>query len=356
MMDPFLVMLNEQGRQQSLAGKASWAIGRSADNDIMIDSQWISRHHAMFQRTDEGSVYFIDLGSHNGSTLNGQRIVAPVRLADGDRLVLGRVMVEFRAPGTPAARGPLAGASAGDQQAMTVALRDKLLVSVLVVDIRDFTVLARTIDDQVFSKAVAAFHTRASRILRAHGSWGAKSTGDGQTAVWTHEDGIAVPSQQPVIQSENEPGSEAAPGPIDVHLGRVFGATLAIAEMAGELQHEFALNVPLRIGAGVNTGFAMVGYIGTGDRPEYAAVGDTVNAAFRLESATKQTGVEVMIGENTYDQVFRQCRPPASLEFSLGGRSPFARHALTLKGYDTAFNAYGCSFADLREFMERSKR
>ena len=44
----------------------------------------------------------------------------------------------------------------------------------------------------------------------------------------------------------------------------------------------------------------MVGNTGTGDRPDYTAIGDTVNAAFRFESSTKELGLDIAVGEATY--------------------------------------------------------
>jgi ABC transport system ATP-binding/permease protein len=62
-------------------------IGRSADNDIVVDDLSVSRHHAELCRTRRG-YEIVDLDSHNGTFLNGQQVsVAPVR--EGDLIGVG---------------------------------------------------------------------------------------------------------------------------------------------------------------------------------------------------------------------------------------------------------------------------
>jgi len=67
----------------------------------------------------------------------------------------------------------------------------------------------------------------------------------------------------------------------------------AIKELNKELSHEIA------IGVGVNSGVAVVGNMGSDTRFDFSAIGDCVNIAARLESGTKEAGVDILIGEDT---------------------------------------------------------
>jgi len=61
------------------------AIGRWQDNDVVVDDRWVSRHHARVRR--EGDQYLVeDLGSKNGTLVNGRRITGPMLLSDGDEI------------------------------------------------------------------------------------------------------------------------------------------------------------------------------------------------------------------------------------------------------------------------------
>ena len=60
-------------------------IGRWEDNDVVIEDRWVSRYHAEVHREkDQYTIH--DLGSKNGTLVNGQRIAAPTVLADGDEI------------------------------------------------------------------------------------------------------------------------------------------------------------------------------------------------------------------------------------------------------------------------------
>jgi uncharacterized RDD family membrane protein YckC len=81
--------LEVAGRRVALAG-GDFVIGRERDCDLPLGDGTVSRHHAAVG-VEGGRVTVRDLGSSNGTFVNGRRLRAEAELAAGDRLRLGRV-------------------------------------------------------------------------------------------------------------------------------------------------------------------------------------------------------------------------------------------------------------------------
>jgi predicted component of type VI protein secretion system len=75
--------------------RRKFLIGRESDCQLRPNSELVSRHHCVFS-IDDYAVRLRDLGSTNGTTVNGQRIVKEVTLVAGDRCVVGNLEFEFR--------------------------------------------------------------------------------------------------------------------------------------------------------------------------------------------------------------------------------------------------------------------
>lgn len=69
-------------------------IGRGSECDVVIPDASISRRHAQVIRQESG-LYVQDLGSRNGTAINGQRLSAPRRLEDGDTLAIGNIPLRY---------------------------------------------------------------------------------------------------------------------------------------------------------------------------------------------------------------------------------------------------------------------
>lgn len=145
-------------------------------------------------------------------------------------------------------------------------------VSVLFLDIRNFTSLSEKLDSAEVFELLNAWLPRACGPILAGGGNVDKFIGDAVMAVF------GAPLAQPD------------------HARRAIDAARAIASAAEDFAGWVAERFPQRdlppfaIGIGLHAGGVVVGNLGTERRVEYTAIGDTVNVASRLESATKELG------------------------------------------------------------------
>src|SRR5919204_444388 len=113
------------GTQQGQAAQVSgdrFLIGRGPDCELTLADGEASRRHALLRPQPDGSVVLEDLGSTNGTYVNGQRITGPVTLRGGERVRIGDTELNFRngavapqtqpSPPPPAAPAPGAAAAA----------------------------------------------------------------------------------------------------------------------------------------------------------------------------------------------------------------------------------------------------
>jgi DNA-binding response OmpR family regulator len=100
---PFLTDPN--GREHRLPPLTA-TIGRAVECDVVIASKSVSREHTRLRR--EGRRWFVDdLGSTNGTYLNGERVINSMALLDGDSLKVGDVTFVFHDPDTTTRENPV---------------------------------------------------------------------------------------------------------------------------------------------------------------------------------------------------------------------------------------------------------
>jgi adenylate cyclase len=145
-------------------------------------------------------------------------------------------------------------------------------VTVLFSDIRNFTTISEKLTPHQVVDLLNAYFTRVCEPILEQGGTVDKFIGDAVMAFF------------------------GAPAPYEDHAARALRAAVAVAEMAREfrawVKERFAsMDLPeFRIGIGLHTGEVVVGSIGSPKRLHFTAIGDTVNAASRLEGLTKDLG------------------------------------------------------------------
>jgi adenylate cyclase len=148
---------------------------------------------------------------------------------------------------------------------------DEVEVSILFLDIRDFTAFAERSSAREVVTALNDFWETVVPVIARHGGHANKFIGDGLLGVF------------------------GAPELREDHADRAVAAAVNIANLIrAEYRGEFT------IGIGVNSGPVVAGTIGGGGRLEFTVIGDAVNTAARVEGATRVTGDEVLITEATH--------------------------------------------------------
>jgi adenylate cyclase len=242
-------------------------VGRSNACQVVLADPQVSRNHAEI-RLLAGRYRLSDLGSVNGTWLNGQRITVPSDLEDGDEIQIGSVMLRFRAPAVVEPR------DASGAPVTRFQTRTECIV-VLVADIRNYTGMSEVLPSNEFSQIVSEWFREASNVIERHKGMIDKFIGDTIMACWV----AAKPDLSEEINQSLQTASEL------ISLAGVFSRGLS-SRFPG---HTF------QVGIGLNTGLAIQGNVGTRKNQSFTVVGDCVNVAFRLQTLTKDKMAPVIV-------------------------------------------------------------
>lgn len=160
-------------------------------------------------------------------------------------------------------------------------------LTVMFTDIRKFTTISEGLTPEELIILMNNFLTAMSDIVLDHKGTIDKYMGDAMMAFWNAPENVENHAAEACraalkMQTALEPLNEK------------------IVEKAKE---EGTDPVMLQAGIGLNTGMCAVGNMGSHQRFAYSALGDSVNLASRLEGQTKNYGVEILVGEDTYNDV-----------------------------------------------------
>ncbi|MGZ5552566.1 MAG: FHA domain-containing protein [Chthoniobacterales bacterium] len=224
------------------------SIGRSAKNTIVIESQKVSRRHAVVNLQDAGEFWLIDLGSSNGTFLNKRRVHQPIRLSDQDQIIIGETVFAFHQP--------IAEDSGHDTALLERTIRqiENVPCWLLVADIENFTPLSRSLTSDKLATVIGGWVATCKEIIEAHEGMIDKYLGDGFLAYWREDENAA----------------------------KNVAATLA------ELKQAQAKNEP-RFRLALHFGLVAIG--GVPSMGEESLMGKDVNFVFRMEKLAGSLGI-----------------------------------------------------------------
>lgn len=270
-----MICYRSKGVNKKVPCKAVLTLGRDKNSDIVIVDLLASRNHAMIRRLGSNDYYLIDSGSSNGSFVNSHRVAIPRLLKTGDRIHIGGSELIFEQ-------------EFKEEDAMdTMSMEETIIsdrpvirqITVLVADIRGFTSLSESLNIRTLTRMMTNWFHQVTDVITRQGGIVDKFIGDCVFARWECD----VNEAQSVMKA--------------------LQAAIQINDVT-EVLNQNSAEIPekLRVGVGINTGAASMG-IGA----DATALGDAVNIAFRLESATKVLGSDIVMSESSYSSLPNDC-------------------------------------------------
>jgi len=247
------------------------SIGRTSVNQISLkDDSAVSRQHSLIRRQGEAEYHLIDMGSANGTFLNGKLLISPTRLRNGDILRVGETPMRFECPeisGEAAAKA--AEQTHYEKTRMSVQLG---MMVILVCDIRRFTRIGELLAPDQLSRFLGSWFRQASEIIAGLGGIVDKYIGDAVMAYWP------VDPHKPLMAPES-----------------AVTAAKELIELARTIRVPDHPEFEFKIGVGINQGLVSSGNVGMQSQRDSTIMGDAVTLAFRLESVCAVKKLPVVV-------------------------------------------------------------
>ncbi len=155
-------------------------------------------------------------------------------------------------------------------------------VTFLFADVRGSTALSENIPPEIWVAQLNEYLTQMSEAIFNHDGYLDKFMGDGIMATWN------------AFGNQPDHADLAARAALEM---------LQRLEILNKYWEKKEDRTPFRIGVAVHTGEAIIGNVGSDERMQYTAIGDTVNTASRIEGMTKEYGVMFIASETSAEKL-----------------------------------------------------
>ncbi len=236
-------------------------VGRSATSTLMLADDRVSRRHAIIQAQGENEHWLIDLGSANGTYVNGRRISQAHRLADKDQIKIGGFSLTFR---KPASQHP--GREFTTTTDKTVQDIKTVNCWLLVADIEGSTQMIKRLPPEEAPRLTARWLADCKQLLEENGGIVNKFLGDGFFAYWLDTPGLATTVR------------------------RALGLLQTLQE-----KEQPRFRIVAHYGAVIIGGSASLG--------EESLLGNEVNFVFRMEKLAGSLGILRLLSEPAHTQL-----------------------------------------------------
>ncbi len=224
----YAAWLDVGDRPFPLVGK-TLSLGRGRDNNVVFTSTKVSRRHALVHAQGGAEFSLVDLGSSNGTHLNGRRVIQPISLQHGDVIQIGEQSLVFRLeiPQT------LEEANYMTQTQRTVREVKEMTCWFLLLDIQNFVELSSRMTAEELAQMVGAWLAECQRLIENHGGTVSKFLGDGLLVYWNGRFCDCASVAEAVNALRSLQARRQPPFRWALHFGTaVFGAAAAPGELS----------------------------------------------------------------------------------------------------------------------------
>ena len=259
MTDTTVAWLDLGEKKLPLVGR-TFSLGRAKDNNVVFTSEKVSRRHAIVHAQGNGEFSLVDLGSSNGTHLNGRRVTAPLPLLPGDVIQIGEESLVFHLEKTDDKADEIY----ATQAQMTVRDVRELTCWFLLLDLENFVGLSTRLPAAELGRTVGAWIAECQRVIETHGGTVSKFLGDGLLVYWNAK--LTEPR-------------------------RVAGAFHRLQEMQARRQPTFR--------CGLHYGSAIFGAAAAAG--ELTTLGQDLNFLFRMERVAASQGYPCVLSHAAQD-------------------------------------------------------
>ncbi|MCM8535363.1 MAG: adenylate/guanylate cyclase domain-containing protein [Lentisphaeraceae bacterium] len=314
-MPALIKILHKNNRVEEIDCLNIMTLGRDKSSTVHLKDPMASRNHGVIRAVGKDQYYLLDTGSRNGIYLNNRRISAPMLLKDGDNLTIGDTIINFNQEYIENAslEDTLENTAPDFAETMHYVKADIRAVIVLVSDIRGFTSISESLPIESLTKLMSFWFQEVQNLVEDNNGIVDKFIGDCVLAKWE----VEKDDKQSLVQALN--------------------TALNLHKITDRLGKKFPeIGRPLQIGVGLNKGDAAFG-IGA----ENTIMGDVVNTAFRLETASKQLESDIVMNSSFYNDL------PSNVPIS-------ETQELEVKGKTELLKVTTLGFDDLAEFIQQN--
>lgn len=272
---PAIVILQPPGgtpREIPIGNTAT--IGRTSVNDLVLEGDaLVSRQHAVIRCQNGAQFQIVDLGSRNGTFVDGRQVVLPVTLREGSKIQIGKTSLTFQFVQD---EGNEAGMDHTIEATMPGAAVNIVDAAILVCDIRGFSTFSEKLPAPEIAQFIGKWFLGAGAIVERNAGQIDKFIGDAILAYWTGEPQNACRD--------------------------AYQAAAAMEQLARTMTWP-VLGGPVCTAIALHHGSVSCGNVGTVAQRDATIMGDTVNTVFRLEAAMKGLGASVLCSSDFYNHI-----------------------------------------------------